>query len=85
MDEKTRKPEGTIEYEVVNNSTNQTIFNVTEDIAKIENASPALVTIEKLLPLNKMEPGSYSLKMKVVDKLKGTTLSTPVQKFTITS
>ncbi len=85
MDEKTRKPEGTIQYEVVNNSTNQTIFDVTEDIAKIENASPALVTIEKLLPLNKMEPGSYSLKMKVVDKLKGTSLTTPIQKFTITS
>ncbi len=85
MDEKTRKPEGTIQYEVVNNSTNQTIFDVTEDIAKIENASPSLVTIEKLLPLNKMEPGSYSLKMKVVDKLKGTSLSTPVQKFTVTS
>jgi GWxTD domain-containing protein len=85
MDEKTRKPVGTIEYEVVNNSTNETIFNVTEDIAKIDNASPSLVTVEKLLPLNKMEPGSYSLKMKVVDKLKGTSLTTPVQHFTITS
>ncbi len=85
MDDKTRKPDGTIQYEVVNNGSKQTVFTFTEELSKIENASPSLVTVEKLLPLNKLEPGSYSLKMTVVDKLKNATLTTPPANFTVTS
>jgi GWxTD domain-containing protein len=85
MDEKTRKPDGTIQYEVVNNTSKQTVFTFTEELDKIANASPSLVTVEKLLPLNKLEPGSYSLKMTVVDKLKNATLTTPAANFTVIS
>lgn len=85
MDDKTRKPDGTIQYEVVNNGSKETVFTFTEELSKIENASASLVTVEKLLPLNKLEPGSYSLKMTVVDKLKNATLTTPAAIFTVTS
>jgi hypothetical protein len=41
------------------------------------------VTVEKLLPLTKMVPGHYELKMKVVDKNRNQTL-TPTATFTVT-
>jgi hypothetical protein len=40
------------------------------------------VTIEKLLPLMSLEPGQYTLKMKVVDKNRDQVL-TPTVNFTV--
>jgi len=82
-DEKTHKPEGTIQYEVVKNGTNEKVFDFTEDIVKLPEASAQQVTIEKLLPLNTLQPGQYTLKMKVTDKLRNQTL-TPTATFTVT-
>jgi GWxTD domain-containing protein len=82
-DEKTQKPNGTIEYEVVKNGSNEKIFNFTEEIAKVPDASAQQVTIEKLLPLQALKPGQYTLKMKVTDKNRNQTL-TPSATFTVT-
>jgi len=82
-DEKTQKPNGTVEYEVVKNGTNEKIFNFSEDIAKLPEASAQQVTIEKLLPLQTLKPGQYTLKMKVTDRNRNQTL-TPTATFTIT-
>ena len=82
-DEKTHKPEGTIQYEVVKNGTNEKVFDFTEDILKLPEVSAQQVTIEKLLPLNTLQPGQYTLKMKVTDKLRNQTL-TPTATFTVT-
>lgn len=84
MDEKTKKPQGSIEYDVVNSANNQTVLSQTEDLSSIPNASPFLVTVEKKLPLSTLAPGKYTLKLKVVDKLKNQTL-TPSAAFTVTS
>lgn len=84
MDQKTRKPEGTIEYEVVNNADNKMVMSQTEDLATIPNASAFLVTVEKKLPLKSLPPGKYTLKLKVTDKLKNQSL-TPTTQFTVTS
>jgi GWxTD domain-containing protein len=81
-DEKTQKPNGVIEYEVLKNGSNQRIFEYSEELNKIEGASAQQVTIEKLLPLKNMEPGQYTLKMKVVDRLRNQTL-TPSTAFTV--
>ncbi|HEX3681876.1 MAG TPA: GWxTD domain-containing protein [Bryobacteraceae bacterium] len=83
MDEKTKKPDGTIEYDVVN-ASNQTVMSQTEDIKSLPNASAFLVTVEKRLPLKSLAPGKYTLKLKVVDKLKNQSL-TPSAQFTVTS
>jgi hypothetical protein len=69
MDEKTKKPDGTIEYDVVN-AKNETMFSLTEDLKSVPNASAFLVTVEKKLPLKSLPPGKYTLKLKVTDKLK---------------
>lgn len=82
-DEKTQKPNGTIEYEVTKNGSNEKIFDFTEEVAKVPDASAQQVTIEKLLPLQSLKPGQYTLKMKVTDKNRNQTL-TPSATFTVT-
>ncbi len=84
MDEKTKKPEGNIQYEVVNNATNKTVLTQTEKLSAIPNASAFLVTVEKKLPLSTLPPGKYTLKLKITDTLKNQTLS-PSAPFTVTS
>ena len=80
-DEKTNKPDATIDYEVVKNGTNEKIFEFSEELNKA--ASAAEVTIEQLLPLSTFQPGSYTLKMKVTDRKRNQTL-TPSATFTVT-
>ena len=82
-DEKTQKPNGTIQYEVVKNGSNEKIFDFTEEVAKVPEASAQQVTIEKLLPLQSLKPGQYTLKMRVTDKNRNQTL-TPSATFTVT-
>jgi hypothetical protein len=81
-DEKTQKPSGTIEYEVVKNGDNAKVFEFTEEVAGIENASATQVTVEKVLPLKTLEPGQYTLRMKVTDKNRNQTLTQAAQ-FTV--
>lgn len=81
-DEKTQKPSGTVEYEVVKNGSNQKVFEFAEEIAKIENASATQVTIEKVLPLKNLEPGQYTIRMKVTDLKRNQTVN-PTATFTV--
>jgi hypothetical protein len=82
-DEKTNKPSGQIEYQVVKNGSNEKIFEFTEDIASLPGASASQVTVEKLLPLQKLQPGQYTLKLKITDRNRNQTL-TPTAQFTVT-
>ncbi len=83
MDEKTKKPDGTLKLDVVN-ADNKVVLSQTEDLAKFQNASAFLVTVEKKLSLKTLTPGKYTLKMTVTDKLKNQSLS-PSAPFTVTS
>ncbi|MGA2436567.1 MAG: GWxTD domain-containing protein, partial [Bryobacteraceae bacterium] len=80
--EKTHKPQGTIEYEVLKNGSNEKIFDFAEDVKNVPGASSQQVTVEKLLPLKTLEPGQYTLKMKVTDSLTNQVL-TPTASFTV--
>jgi dihydrodipicolinate synthase/N-acetylneuraminate lyase len=82
-DEQTRKPNGQVQYEVVRAGTPEPIVTLTEDVSKIPEASGSQVTIEKLLKLEKFEPGSYTLRLKIVDKNRNQTL-TQSAPFTVT-
>ncbi|HTF66447.1 MAG TPA: GWxTD domain-containing protein [Edaphobacter sp.] len=81
-DEKTQKPNGSIDYEVVKNSNNQKVFEFSEEVSKIDSASSNQTTVEKILPLKNLEPGQYTLKMKVTDRNRNQTL-TPSASFTV--
>jgi len=82
-DEKTHKPVGNVEYEVVKNGSNERIFDFTEELAQIPGASASQVTIEKLLPLKDLAPGQYTIRIKVTDKNRNQIL-TPSAQFTVT-
>jgi GWxTD domain-containing protein len=82
-DEKTQKPNGTVEYEVTKNGSNQKVFEFSEEIAAMPGSSAQQVKVEKLLPLNSLEPGDYTLRIKVTDKNSNQTL-TPSATFKVT-
>ncbi|HTP86385.1 MAG TPA: GWxTD domain-containing protein [Bryobacteraceae bacterium] len=82
-DENARKPNGSIEYSVTKNGTNEKVFDYTEDVATLPGASPQQVTVEKILSLDKLTPGQYTIRLKVTDKNRNQVL-TPVATFTVT-
>lgn len=71
---------GSIEYEITNNASNESILAYTEDITV-----PTLqLTVQKWLPLTDLAPGLYTLRMKVTDKTRNQTI-TPSASFTISA
>lgn len=80
-DEKTNKPQGVIAYEIVKNSDNSKVLEFNEDITGLGGSASQLI-IEKLLPLQSLEPGQYTLRIKVTDSLKNESLTQQAQ-FTI--
>jgi GWxTD domain-containing protein len=81
-DEKTQKPNGSIQYEITKSGSDKPVLDYTEEVTAIPGASAQQVTVEKLLPLQSLEPGLYTLRMKVVDKNRNETL-TPTASFTV--
>ncbi len=80
-DEKTHKPSGSVEYEIVKNGSNEKVLSYSEDISVLKGSATQM-TIEKLLPLKTLQPGQYTLKMKVEDKIANQTI-TPTATFTV--
>jgi hypothetical protein len=81
-DEKTQKPNGTIEYEIVKNGSNQKVLDFNEEVTALPDASATQVTVAKLLPLKSLDPGQYTLRLKVTDKNRNQVL-TPTAIFTV--
>jgi len=81
-DEKTHKPEGTVQYEIMKAGSATPVFEFSEEVGALQGGASQIV-IEKLLPLQSLEPGQYTLKVKVVDKKRNQTV-TPSATFTVT-
>ena len=81
LDDKTKKPSATIEYQVVNTATNQSVLNVTENTDQLKNAGDQM-TLAKSLPLAQLGPGVYQVTIKVNDLLSKQTIS-PTAKFAV--
>jgi GWxTD domain-containing protein len=81
-DEKTKKPNASIEYDITKTGAAEPVLHYTEEVNAIPGASSQQVTVEKLLPLQSLEPGQYTLNMKVVDRNSNQTL-TPTANFTV--
>ena len=82
-DEKTQKPNASVEYEVTKNGTNKKIFEFAEEVSKVDGASAQQYTVEKILPLTGLEPGEYTLKMKVTDRNANNAVLTPTATFKV--
>jgi len=82
LDPVTHKPNGSIQYQVVNNDSQQTVLGYTEEVSDLPSTTSQVI-VEKLLPLATFAPGSYTLKLHVIDRNRNQTI-TPSADFTIT-
>jgi hypothetical protein len=79
-DETGNKPAATIEYSLLKG--NQPVLQLQEQASALPDASPFQAIIEKLLPLNALEPGKYKLQVKVTDNVTKNTVA-PAAEFTV--
>lgn len=81
IDDTTKRPSATVEYEVVNVADNKPVVKVEETTAQMGNVGEQL-TLEKTLPLNGLQPGTYQVTIKVNDKISKQTIA-PTAKFVV--
>ena len=67
-EEKTNKPDGSIEYVVTKVGGKDNLIDVTEDLSSIQHAEANQITVQKMLPLKSLGPGVYNLKVKATDR-----------------
>ncbi len=85
VDELTKKPDGTVEFEVVKNTKGNKEVIVpaySEDISKLPGGASQMV-LQRQLPLKDFAPGEYTVNIKVVDKKRNQTITRSAT-FTIT-
>jgi GWxTD domain-containing protein len=81
VDEKTKKPSATVEYQVVNTTTQKHVLDFTETTAQMGNVGEQ-VTLGKTLQLSQLDPGIYQVTIKVNDQVSKQTIS-PTAKFVV--
>ena len=81
MDEQKKRPSATIEYDIVNTSTKKEIVKQVENTEQMGNVGDQL-TLQRALPLDKLEPGLYQITIKVNDNISKQTIS-PTARFTV--
>jgi hypothetical protein len=74
---------GDVTYEIIKAGDNSKVLDFTEDLSNLEG-SASQMTIEKLLPLQTLDPGRYVIRLKVNDKVKNQTLTQSAE-FSITA
>ncbi len=70
----------TIEYSLLKG--NEPVLQFEEDAAKLPEASPYQVIVEKMLPLDSLEPGRYTMQVKITDKITKKSIA-PSAEFTV--
>ena len=81
VDEQKKRPSATIEYDVVNDSTKKDVVKQVENTEQMGNIGDQL-TLQKSLPLEKLEPGLYTITIKVNDNISKQTVS-PTARFVV--
>ncbi len=72
VDEKTHKPSLSVEYQLIKDG--KALLEQQEDASRLKTASQQF-TVEKTMPLNVLQPGKYTVQIKVSDNIKKQTLS----------
>ena len=83
LDQKTNKSSAEIEYQVINTANNQPVVQTKEKSADISTNSGNQLTLEKVLPLDSLAPGTYQLVIKVNDLVANQTMSPAMAKFVV--
>ncbi len=79
VDEPTRRPNATIEYDILQG--NESVFHHAETTAQMERVGQQ-ITLEKVLSLESFAPGEYKLQIKVTDQVRNQSIS-PSARFRI--
>lgn len=74
------KPAATIEYSLLKD--NEPVMQFEEDAASLPEASPYQVIVEKMLPLDSLEPGRYTMQVKITDNITKKSIA-PSAEFTV--
>jgi GWxTD domain-containing protein len=82
-DETTQKASAQVQYEIIRNGSNEKVLDFTEDLSEKQEGSASMTTIQYFYPLNKLEPGQYTIRLKITDKGKNQVI-TPSAQFTVT-
>jgi GWxTD domain-containing protein len=82
IDEKTKKPSATIQYQIVNLQTNQPVQQLTEKTEDMKGNVGEQLTLQKVVALNKLDPGLYRLQVKVDDNVSKQSIS-PSTRFAV--
>jgi uncharacterized protein (DUF2141 family) len=72
VDPQTHRPSADIQYEIIKDG--KPLLSQTEQAAKLANASQQ-VTLQKTMPLKGLQPGKYSVQIKVTDNIKTQSVS----------
>jgi len=72
LDPQTHRPSAEIQYEIVKDG--KTLLSQTEQAAKLTNAAQQ-ITLQKTMPLKSLQPGKYTVQIKVTDSIKKQTVS----------
>jgi GWxTD domain-containing protein len=81
IDDKTKKPSATVEYQILNTTTNHSVLDLTQTTAQMGNVGEQ-VTLSTTLPLSKLEPGVYQVTVKVNDQVSKQAIS-PTARFAV--
>jgi GWxTD domain-containing protein len=73
-DEKTKKPDGTVQYEIIKNGSNEKVFEFSEQAGKATGGA-AQIVVEQVLPLQDLDPGQYTIKITATDKKRNQTVT----------
>ena len=74
IDEKSRQNSATIQYEIIDTATSQSVVSSSED-SKTLGANQDQVTVEKTMPLASLQPGKYSVRISVNDSVSKQTIA----------
>jgi GWxTD domain-containing protein len=81
INQETKKPNASIEYEVVNTATQKQVVHLAESTDRMGNLGDQM-TLEKSLSLGSLEPGIYQIKITVKDNVSQQTI-TPTARFAV--
>ena len=77
VDDKTHKPSATVEYNVVNATTNKPVIHSVESTEQMGNVGDQM-TLQKTLSAANLDPGVYRIQIKVNDNISKQTLDPSV-------
>ena len=70
VNEKTKRNDATIEFQIINDKDHKMLLDTTEKSTAIA-ADADQLTLEKKLPLASLQPGKYTVKIKIHDAISG--------------